>query len=197
MYLTALQFVETVAPTVEPVTTAQVKTALRIDTSSEDTFLDTLIVAARQHVEAVTGRALVERTLRWDVRYWANEVILLKPPLVSVTSITYRDVDNAEQTWAASNYEVDAKGGRILLSSTGTIPSSFDRYDAWQLTAQHGYDADNVSPASATGAVPEAIRSAIKLIVGDLYENREATTPFKIHANKTVDMLLASYRTRV
>lgn len=196
LHLTPFQIVETVAPTVEPITTAQAKTHLRVDGSTEDTYIDTLIEAARQHVESVTGRALVERTYRFDSRVWASEVVLLRPPLISVTSIKYYDTANAQQTWAASNYEVDAAGTRVLLSTTGTFPSVYDRYDSWQLTSKHGYQATS-SPLDYRAPIPEALKSAMKLIIGDLFENREATAPMKIHQNRAVDMLLAPYRTRI
>ena len=39
------------APSVEPVTTAEMKTHLRVTQSNDDTYIDSLVVAARQQAE--------------------------------------------------------------------------------------------------------------------------------------------------
>jgi hypothetical protein len=42
--------------------------------------------------------------------------------------------------------------------------------------------------------VPASVRVAALLIVGDLYENREAQSPVVLHRNETVMRLLYPYR---
>lgn len=42
--------------------------------------------------------------------------------------------------------------------------------------------------------VPTSIKAAMLLIIGDLYENREAQMPTALHANKAVERLLWPYR---
>ena len=195
LHINALQITETVAPTVEPITTAEAKTHLRVDGSDDDTFIDGLIESARQSVEADTGRAMVERTYRADVRHWSDCIVLPRPPLVSVSSIKYYDADNAQQTLAASNYEVDAAGGRIVEAKDATIPTYYDRFDAWQITFVAGYAAAT-SPEDYRAPIPEALKAAMKLIIGDLYENRERTAPIRIQELRAVDRLLAHYRAR-
>jgi hypothetical protein len=47
----------------------------------------------------------------------------------------------------------------------------------------------------AADDVPAAIRNAGLLLIGDLYEHREAqSVDFEIHQNKTVDWLLSPFR---
>lgn len=41
---------------------------------------------------------------------------------------------------------------------------------------------------------PSPVAAAVLLIVGDLYENREAQTQRELYRNKTVDFLLQPYR---
>jgi len=195
LYVNALNMVETVAPTVEPLTTAEANTHLHLDGTSNNTYVDLLIEAARQHVESYTGRALAERTYRADLFYWDTEVRLIKPPLISVTSIKYFDPDNSQQTWASTNYEVDAAGGRILLANAKSIPSSYSRFDAWQVTTIHGYQATS-SPLDYRAPIPESLKSAMKLIIGDLFENRERSTQLRMQDLPTVTRLLEPYRTR-
>jgi hypothetical protein len=42
---------------------------------------------------------------------------------------------------------------------------------------------------------PAPIKSAVLLLVGDLYENRERQSTVTLHGNRTFEMLLAPYRT--
>ena len=51
-------------PGEEPVSLAEAKLFARVDGSDEDALVDALIAAARLHVEAITGRALVTQTWR-------------------------------------------------------------------------------------------------------------------------------------
>jgi uncharacterized phiE125 gp8 family phage protein len=53
-----------VAPATEPVTLAQARAFLRVGTDGDDNVLTSLLVAAREALEARTGRALVTRTVR-------------------------------------------------------------------------------------------------------------------------------------
>ena len=46
-------------PAQEPVSLAEPKAFLKVDDSAEDGLVTTLIGAARLHIEAVTGRALL------------------------------------------------------------------------------------------------------------------------------------------
>jgi uncharacterized phiE125 gp8 family phage protein len=189
-----LQLTETVAPTSEPVALADMKAHLRVDTADDDTLITALIKAARQYVEGVTGRALVDRTYRLDLPRFSSVMRLPKPPLIAVSQIQYYDEDNSIQTWAASNYEVDEPAERVLLSDTGTFPNIYNRHDAVQITYTVGYGTD-LSPVQA---IPEPILVAIKLLVGDYYENREGRIiiPAQLTSinNDTLDRLLWAYR---
>jgi uncharacterized phiE125 gp8 family phage protein len=197
IYGNALQLTETVAPTVEPITTAEAKAHMRVDITDEDTLIDTYIEAARQLVEETTGMVFVERTFRLDLPCLDTEIILPKPPLISVSSVQYYDSDNNLQTLASSNYDVDVPGGRILISSTGTYPSTYVRPDAVQITFTAGYESA-ASPKDYRAPIPERVKAAIKLIVADMNENREASIVGSIRTdNPTVDRLLGPSRTRL
>jgi uncharacterized phiE125 gp8 family phage protein len=125
------------------------------------------------------------------------ELRLPKPPLQSVTSIQYYDIDdNPAVTVDSSTYLVDADSwpGRIYLRDGQSWPSVTLREIGGvviQFVAGYG-DADDV---------PAPIRQAMQLILSDWYENRENTLimsgvgvlpPLPFAARK----LLASYRRR-
>lgn len=162
------------APAVEPVSVADVKAQLRIDHSDEDDLLAGLITAARLHVEqGILRAALVSQTWDYTLDTWPAGVLHLpRPPLISVSSVTYTDDDGGSGTVTATNYQVVASKhssmpGRLALTSSGTWPSVTLR-DMAGVTIRFvaGF-------GTAAADVPQPIRQAILLVIGDLYENRE------------------------
>ena len=176
------------APAAEPVSLAEAKAHLRIDSADDDSLITALISAARQAAESHTRRALITQTWRLTLDrfpaapqpWWggvregadmpaAGSVIELpRPPLVSVTSVTtYDDADNATVASAAS-YFVDTDGvlGRVALRSGKTWPVT--------LRVAGGVEVLFVAGYGAASAVPQAIRQGMLMQIGHLYENREA-----------------------
>lgn len=160
------------APATEPLTTAEAKTHLVVDHSDDDTYIDTLVAAARAYVEQYTGRQLVTATWTMDLeRFPGDDFIQLPfPPLQSVTSVKYYDLSNSQQTLAASKYVVaDSTPGRLRLVSGEAWPQVYpDRAQAVEVIFVAGY--------GAASAVPADIKHAIKMLVGHWYENRETVT---------------------
>lgn len=158
-------------PSVEPVSATEAKLHLRIDHTTEDTYIGSLIKAARMHVEDIVGRALITRTYTAKLDTWpTREFRLPYPPLVSVTSIKYTDEDNVTATVSASDYTVDtySEPGRVVLKSTATWPSV-------TLADTNGVEIIWTAGYGAAGSnVPEVFRQAILLLVAHWYENREA-----------------------
>lgn len=165
--------VRTVAPETTPVSLTEAKAHLRVDFDDDDTLIASLIDAATAHVDGwtgVLGRALVTQTWRQDFSRFALCLHLPLAPASSLTSITYYDAENVQQTLSADIYQLltDARGPFVSLKPDQIWPGSYDREDAVSVTYVAGYgDAD---------AVPAPIRAAILLIIGHLYENREAST---------------------
>lgn len=159
-------------PAEEPVTLIEAKAHLRVDVADDDALIAGLIVAARQHVEQFTRRVLVTQT--WDLFLdeWpeGNCLVLPLPHLVSVTGVYYTPDGGVEQTFGAGSYLVDAASepGRVVLKTTAAWPGD-------SLQPVNGVRVRFVAGYGGRAAVPSGIKQAIKLIVGDLYENRENT----------------------
>lgn len=162
-----------VGPVGEPVTVAEVREHLRIDHSHEDRWLAAAIRTAREDVEGYTGRALMTQTLEWSLDEWPGGAALRlpRPPLRSVSWVKWVGVGGASTTVDAATYQVDAVGspGRIVLRPGVGWP-------AGELAGANGvvvrYEAGYGGKA---GDVPARMRHAVMLIVGELYEHREAT----------------------
>ena len=71
-----------------------------------------------------------------------------------------------------------------------------DDYILMFIYAAHDYVRNFINQAIPTPA-PAAIKSAILLIVGDMYENREAQSDKEIYSNPAVDRLLYPYRVNI
>jgi len=89
------------------------------------------------------------------------------PPLVSVDSIKYIDINGIEQTLDSAEYDVDitTEPGRIKPAYEKSWPSIRTVMNAVTITYTAGY--------ASKDAVPFDIKAAILLIIGHLYENRE------------------------
>lgn len=179
------------APASEPVTRSDAKDHLRVDHTTEDTYIDALITAARQHVENVTNRALISQTWKLYLDRFPIEISLPRAPIQSVNSIEYVDSDGVTQTLSSSIYTVDtdSEPGLIYKAYYQTWPSIRDVEKAITITYVAGY-------GDSGSDVPGPIIQAIKLLVSHMYENRE---PVNIGSSVSeipmaIDALLAPYR---
>jgi uncharacterized phiE125 gp8 family phage protein len=169
----------TAAPAAEPVSTSDAKAHLRITHATEDTLVARLVKAAREHVEDRTGRALVTQTWKMWLRAFprSGAIELPRPPLVSVTSITYLDADGASQTLSSDAYAVYPEGfkGRVKLKAGESWPATAEDEKAVEITFEAGY--------GDAAAVPAAVTSAMLLLVEHLYHNRGETGDGPITVN--------------
>ena len=166
----------TTAPTVEPVLLDEAKAHMRIapDDHDDDAYITAAIVAAREFVEAHTSRALITQTWTWKLDDFppCDQFRVPKAPLSSITSIAYVDTAGDSQTWAASNYAVDAPSGpraqpgTISLVYEKTYPTVRGQRNAVTVVFVAGYGAAGTS-------VPNVCRQAMLLLIGEMYERRE------------------------
>ncbi len=166
----------TTAPAVEPVSTAEAKSHLRVDVTDDDALIDRLVAGARQMVEATTGRALINQT--WTMRLpgfpdIASDFIEIpRPPLSALTHIKYIDGDGVEQTWSTASYYVETPSGpfaqpaRVFPVFGESWPTARAQQNAVELEFVAGY-------GTAGSNVPSGILSGLLLTVGDLYEHRQ------------------------
>lgn len=155
-------------PSVEPLTTAEAKAHLRVDSSTEDTLIDAYVTAARAYYEQAVWRALVTQTWALRLEQWPEEgIVLPKPPLQSVTSVVYTDSDGTSHTMPSSDYLVYAQDpGRLWLGYSASWPTATLRPGpSITITFVAGY--------GLAAAVPVLDKQAIRLLLGHFYENRE------------------------
>lgn len=151
--------VRSVAPAVEPVSLADVKTYLRIDHTDDDSFLNDLIEAARDAAETYLRRSLITQT--WVLTYDENipfHVDLPHGPVQSITSV----VAEAEDT---STVSVNSAAYKLLANDVLRVEGYVSSHKI-HVTYVAGY-------GDAASDVPAPIRQGIIHHVGMIVERRE------------------------
>jgi uncharacterized phiE125 gp8 family phage protein len=150
------------------------KDHLRVDVDTDDALITTQLKAATLWVEEYTGRQLVEATWRLTLDCfprWNLPIILPRPPALTVTSITYTLSDETTDTVDSGDYVLDNDDDqdrhRIVLKDASSWPTDTRDWAAVRVLYTAGYG----DPAD----VPDIFKTAIKLVVGNLYENRETS----------------------
>lgn len=177
-------------PSVEPVSLAEAKLHLRVSISDDDALISSLITAARSVCETRLRRAICTQTIDcyfdnfpWGGGYY-NRMIrqmgpspywlptstglldLPRPPVQSITGVYYLDYNGTYQTIDPSLYTYSVgTPGRIQPVFGKVWPIARPTIDAVRVRLVVGY--------GDASAVPETIKAAMKLMVGNWYENRE------------------------
>ena len=178
-------------PTEEPITLAEAKAHLRQTEADEDSLIDDLILQAREWTESATERVWVTQT--WDVfldEFPDGDLGIPHPPLQSVTSVKYTDVDAVTATFDASNYYVDTvmEPGRIVLNSGASWPSV-------TLRPANGVEVRFVAGYGLAVAVPQRAKGLMHLLVEHWYVNRGSVTTGPI--TKKIELAVDSLKSQL
>jgi len=175
-------------PATEPVGLPDIKPQLRIDLDDEsyDATLTPLITAAREWCEGFQNRAYLTQTLELALDEWPRgEIRLPRPPLQSVTSLTYTDRDGNTATWASSNYIVDdySEPAEIVRASGVCWPTAC-------LVPANGVKVRYVAGHAAAGSVPERVKQAIILLVAAWFDNPGCEPPDAVKSLLSLDRVV-------
>lgn len=185
-------------PDVEPVTLTEAKAHLRVTASDDDTYISSLIKVARERAEDYTGRLIVSRAVTYTLDSFPVEVVLPHPPVQSLTSIQYVDGDGATQSFTDTQTDFSNDFYPLVKPAYNeSWPSTRAQYGAVTITYVAGYGSSADSPDTSS-QIPEAIRQAILLMVGTMYEYREelVTGANTQQIDLTAQRLLDPYRVR-
>lgn len=153
-------------PTTEPITLQQAKDHLKVDVSDDDDLINVLITAARQSAEQYTNRAILTQTVEEFFKCF-EDIRLQRNPVQSVTSVTYTDTEETNQTWSDTDYSLflTAEPAKILLKTGKSFPTDVvDRANAVKVTYVAGW--------TQASDVPKPIIQAMLLMIAKWYDNR-------------------------
>lgn len=187
------------APTSEPIDLPLARTHCELgDDTTHDSLLQVFIAAARQKVESITNRALITQAWYWkgdSFPGYGGRIVLPRPPLVSITSISYVDTNGDTQTWAAgaTGYQLVKPAGPT--AAYASILPSYSLYYPVARTQPEAVTVEYVCGYGDANSVPAAIKAAMLLLIGHWFENREAIGADLTFAEMPmgVDALLGPY----
>ncbi len=173
---------------------ASMKLHLRVDHDDEDALITALITAATEQAEQRTGRALMTQTWEAKFDYFPDEIELTRLPVQAIVSVEYVTPLGATLTLTSGTHyrlsDADDYGFAKLVCVAGqTWPTTMADRDVVTVRYTAGY--------ASAAAVPESIKQWIKLAVGDMYENREASTDNPTVSHGFADRLLDRYTVQV
>ena len=149
----------------------EVKAHLKIDHTTEDSLIQSLLIAAIGQVENITNRRLLTQTWKAYADTWpANFFTMPFGNLQSVTAVKYTDEDNDQSTLAATEYIVDTVSdpGRVMLGVNKEWPNdTLYPVNPIEIEFVCGYGVD-------PNFMPEVLKVAAMIMIGDMYTNRES-----------------------
>ena len=185
---------QTTPPAETPISLSEAKQHLRVLHDDDDEYIGLLIDAATKHIEGregILGRALVSQS--WEHRIdrfpECDRFELPFPPLQSVSSITYVDTDGNIQTLSGDVYSVETATltGMVCLKFEQSWPGVRQEPFAVRIAFVAGY--------GAAAAVPETLKSGMKLLIGHWYVNRDGDVDMVRGAPFAIDALIGQHRT--
>lgn len=173
--MTLLRAVRTIAPEVQALTIEEVRQHLHIDdVPDENDYLNSLIATATDYIEGIDGiigKALITQTWKVNAGAWPDcRFRLPLSPVQSIASVMYYDGDGVQQSFSSDYWLLyrDDASAYVDWITGASFPSLYSRDDAVEVTFVAGY-------GDTAESVPAAIKHAMKLLIGQWYENREAT----------------------
>jgi len=194
--------IQTVPPVGEPCDIFTLNQMMRVNVTNENNLMTLYLTSARQTFENLSQTQVMQATWKMTLDFWPGweniwayaqqrqydpnyfiyqllyrqygVIYIPRPPLISITSVSYYDGSNVLQVWDTSNYTVDLSRIPGRIYTTGTFPtSSITHKPAIEITFVAGY------PNLA--AVPALIKQGIYLLAGTWYEQRTSLTTAKLN----------------
>ena len=185
----------TTPPSGDIVSLAEAKAHLRVDAADEDAVITDAMAAAMESLDGPSGlgRALLTQKWRLSLDAWESPWIeLLLGPVQSIDQITYVDPTGTAQTLDPATYVLDSDStpARLLPAPNVCWPALRCQVNAVKIGFTCGYGAPT--------DVPRRIKSALKLLIADLYTNRDGTvidaSRVTVVDNPAFERLLRPYR---
>ena len=184
----------TTAASLYPVTLTEAKSHLKVDTSADDTYIESIIKAATQLSEEYTNRFFINTVIDQTCSSFAELQTLFKSKDNDVQYVKYYDSNESLQTLADTEYDkmLSYEPAQIQLADGKSFPDITKRNDAVICRYTVGY-------GSAASDVPEIIKQAILLTIGNFYQNRNSVVVGRIATElpQNVKWLLDTYKVQI
>ncbi len=162
-----------VEPAAEPAGLSEAKAFLRVSHAEDDVLIGRLIRAARERVESLAGRALLDQVWRMTAEpsegrrrgEWASFEIPARPATALVSARLLK-ADGTSAALAAGAAELDEEAGEIRLKRVALAGAGLRGFRPVEAVVRCG--------ALAIESVPAGLRTATLALVAQAYERRGA-----------------------
>lgn len=138
-------------------------------------YIDSLIGAATEHVQHVTGRQLVEatRTVRLDC-FPCGVMFIPMPTLLEIVEVRYVDAAGNAATLDLDDFDVDSisEPGRLSPKYGKRWPVTHRTLNAVEVDFRCGY--------GTASDVPLSVKQAMLMLIRHWYERREAASEARL-----------------
>lgn len=169
---------------VGPVTLAQIKADLKVETAAEDDFLQRTLAGALSHIETQCGLVCIQRDQEFSFDHFGRAIMLpLFPVDAESVQVKYLDRSGEEQSLVVR--AVKRARRTFLAPEIGAC---------WPADVACGLGVITVNASvgyANPSEVPDDIKTAIRIFCGDRYRNREGGA-----LPAAIDDLINEYRPR-
>ncbi len=175
-------------PMVEPVSLADIKAFLKLDSDAEDDLLRAFISSARVHLEHLTGRQFITQT--WRVLLdgdLGRRISLPIQPVSNIVSAAILSEDGDLLSLATESFALyQSHNPALIVNPGGMLLTAGQRL---QLDLETGYGPSDED-------VPMPLKQALKMIVAEWYERRLIADPTQLPTlAKALQPLVNPYKT--
>jgi len=171
------------------ITLHEAKSHLIVDHNDDDILIHSLITASRKWCEHKTSRFFTPTNVVLSRNGFDDMMPLKHKPVAEIVSIEYDD-ESVGNALSSDTYELDTYNNCVIRAYGKTFPSTRHHWNSVRITYRLGY----MTGSPEVVSVPEDVKRAALIVIGDLYEHREAQQDMQLYENRTADMLLHNYR---
>lgn len=187
-----------VEPPVEPLTLTEVKLDRAVEHTLHDDLLTALIKTARSYVEDYCSLSLVYQTRELLLDGFESIIEIPFGPVQSLLTFQYVNTDGVLTAVTSTDYvsHVNRYNAVVVPAYSKYFPTPRYEPGAVRLVYTAGYPIAAGSPSDYTSGIPPGLKTAMKLLIGSWYENRESTSDRPQHeVPMAVTHLLGQHRT--
>jgi uncharacterized phiE125 gp8 family phage protein len=160
----------TIPPASEPVSLAEAKMFLRVDSDAEDDLIAIFIAAAGEAVEQMCGRFLITRRVCETLDFWRFDgmaaALLGASPARSIVAVRLLDGDGDATIISPASYRLDGQETQPRLVFQTGAPAPLRFIGGIEIEYDAGY-------GESVASLPTKLRLAVLHVVAALYEARE------------------------
>ncbi|MDG3574854.1 head-tail connector protein [Rhizobium sp. YJ-22] len=156
-------------PAAEPLTLAEVKAHLRLDGDDEDGLLTGLIRTAREHLERMSGLALISQGWRLYLDRWPDGPARIgKAPVRAIDAVTVYDAAGDAVSVALDGHVLDGEAvpARLMMAQNPATAR-----------AVNGIEIDFTAGFGTAVDVPDGLKRAMLTHIAQMFACRGAVAP--------------------